>query len=299
MMQDHEIELSVMSNDAPGRMWWSRVTAVATSAGTTVTDTVADNPQYSWPEVMLVRTTPEPDCFRGLVSVLADDADGGIPASVIDDVCAFGLEGWRADFAKFCWVRDYQDYPLLGRDFVDFDDWHLEHIYQQAGALSDLYKPRKKALRPSFHDAFWQMRGDCGDIEALANKRLSQIAQGLNLTGQSDFWATLVGRVHDLATQARSEEEAAAKKLAAERAPILAYADHAIWQRVSGGGALGWSLGNGLRRSGIVEYIQSYLKSTGTYPVGRHTVPYFSRIENFSRPSPPIATVEVQFPEEC
>jgi hypothetical protein len=95
----------------------------------------------------------------------------------------------------------------------------------------------------------------------LADKRLSEIVRCLDLTGRPDFWAALTAKVHDLAEQARAEAEAAAKKRATELAPIRAYADRATWQRF--GGAMS-GIGNGRRRNGIIEYIEAYLKNTGT-----------------------------------
>ena len=291
---EKRIELAVLTSNAPGSMWWSRLEAVASPRGTTITDIVGDGWEDSPGEVMLVRTASTSDCFRGLVSVLAaDDTEGGIPANVIDEVRVLGLEGWQADFAKFCWVRD-DTFALLGRDFVDFDDWHLERIYSQAGALSDLYKVREKAANPVFHGSFWQLHEDRDETEEFAHQKLPDIVRSLNLTGRPDFWEALLLKVHDLAVQRRSEAEAAAKRRALELAPIRAYAQRANYQRVGGAWA---GLGNALIRNGIIEYIESYLKRTGKYPAGRHTVSYSGGITN-NRVQPSKRTLEVQFPDK-
>ena len=117
---EKRIELRVLANPLPGYMWWARLEAVGSPRGTTVTN-IASNPWEDSPgDVMFVKTANTSDCFRGLVSVLAaDDAEGGIPAEVIDDVDVLGLEGWQADFAKFCWVRDEFTFPILGPDFIE------------------------------------------------------------------------------------------------------------------------------------------------------------------------------------
>ena len=115
------IELAVLANTAPGSTWWSRLEVVASRGATTITNIVGEGCEDSPGEVTLVRTASTSDCFRGLVSLLtADDAEGGIPAAVIGEVRVVGLEGWKADFSMFCWVRDGDNFPPLGRDFVRF-----------------------------------------------------------------------------------------------------------------------------------------------------------------------------------
>jgi hypothetical protein len=294
--REERIELAVSSSFAPGLTWWSRLEAVASGGVTTITDTVGEGWEDSPGEVRSVRTASTSDCFRGLVSLLtADDAEGGIPVGVIDDVRVFGLEGWKADFAKFCWVRDEENFPLLGRDFVDFDDWHLEHLFKQAGALSDLYKIRNKVAKPAFYDSFWRLvREDRDDVEALADRKLSDIVKYLNLLGRPDFWDAMVITVHDLAERARSDAETANKRREAQLAPIRAYAERAQYQQISGPMQ---GLGNALISNGIVEYVEAYLKQTAKYPVGRHTVLCSSGISG-NRALPRTRAVEVDFPEE-
>jgi hypothetical protein len=219
---------------------------------------------------------------------------GGIPAEVIDEVRVLGLEGWRADFAKFCWVRDESAYAVLGRDFVDFDDWHLKRIYRRAGTLSDLYKDKNRVANPVFYDSFWRLCEDRDAVEALRKQKLPEIVQYLDLMGRPDFWDTLLTKVHDLAVEAHFEAEIKARKRALELAPIRAYAQRALYQKV--GGPLP-GIGNGLRFNGIVDYVESYLKRTGKYPVGRHTVLYSSTIVN-NRVQPATSRLDVQFPNE-
>ena len=294
--REKRIELAMLANPAPGLRLWSRLEAVASGGVTTITDTVGEGWEDSPGEVILAKSASTSDCFRGLVSLLtAENAEGGIPARVIDDVRVFGLEGWRADFAKFCWVRDEDNFTLLGRDFVDFDDWHLERIYSQAGALSDLYRTRNRVAKPAFYDSFWRLVSeDLDDVEALAGRKLSDIVQHLNLLGRPDFWDAMVITVHDLAERARSEAETAKKRREAQLAPIRAYAERTRYLKMSGPMH---GLGNALIFNGIVEYIEAYLKQTGKYPVGRHTVLCSSDFSG-NRALPRTRAVEVDFPEE-
>jgi hypothetical protein len=292
---EKRIELRVLANPLPGYMWWARLEAIASLGGTTITNIFGNGYEDSPGDVMFVRTASTSDCFRGLVSVLAaDDAEGGIPAEVIDDVDVLGLEGWQADFAKFCWVRDESTSAILGRDFIDFDDWHLERIYGQAGALSDLYRKRERAANPVFYDSFWRLCGDRHAVGALTDRKFPDIVRQLNLIGRPYFWDALLSKVHDLAVKAKFEAEVQAKKRALELAPIRAYAQRAIYQKI--GGSLA-GIGNALRFNGIVDYVESYLKRTDKYPVGRHTVLYSSTIRN-NRVQAPRSTLEVQFPDE-
>ena len=289
------IELRVLANPAPGSMWWSRLEAVASPRGTTITNTVGEGWEASAGDVMFVRTASTSDCFRGLISVLAaDDAEGGIPAGVIDEVRVVGLEGWQADFAKFCWVRDESAFAILGRDFVDFDDWHLERIYRQSGTLSDLYKERNRVTNPVFYDSFWRLCEDRDAVEALRDQQLAEIVGHLDLMGHPDFWDALLAKVHDLAVEAESEAELQAKKRALQLGSIRAYAQRALYQKVAGPLS---DIGNRLRFNGIVDYIEAHLTRTGKYPVGRHTVLYSNGIIN-NRVQPPTNTLEVQFSDE-
>ena len=100
------IELAVSANTAPGFMWWSRLEGVASRGGTTITNIVGKGWKDPPGEVMLVRTANTSDCFRGLVSLLtADDAEGGIPAEVIEEVRVFGLvrDGVLSQHAVLPW----------------------------------------------------------------------------------------------------------------------------------------------------------------------------------------------------
>jgi len=292
---EKRIELQVLANPAPGYLWWARLEAIASLGGTTITNIFGNGYEDSPGDVMFVRTASTSDCFRGLVSVLAaDDAEGGIPAEVIDDVRVLGLEGWQADFATFCWVRDESTFAILGRDFVDFDDWHVERIYEKAGILSDLYRKRNRVANPVFYDSFKRLYEDPGAVGALRDQKLPDIVRQLNLIGHPDFWNALLSKVHDLAVQAKFEAEVQAKKRALELAPIRAYAHRAFYQKIGGHLA---GIGNALRFNGIVDYVESYLKRTGKYPIGRHTVLYSSTISN-NRVQAPKSTLEVQFPDE-
>ena len=198
------------------------------------------------------------------------------------------------DFAKFCWVRDESTFPILGPDFIDFDDWHLERIYEKAGALSDLYRKRNRVANPIFYDSFWRLYEDRAAVRALRDQKLPDILRQFKLIGHPDFWDSLLSKVHDLAVQAKFEAEVQAKKRALELAPIRAYARRAIYRKL--GGSLA-GIGNALRFNGIVDYVESHLKRTGKYPVGRHRVLYSSTIGN-NRVQAPTSTLEVQFPDE-
>ena len=132
-------------------------------------------------------------------------------------------------------------------------------------------------------------------MRALRDQKLPDILRQLNLIGHPDFWDALLSKVHDLAVQAKFEAEVQAQKRALELAPIRAYAQGAIYQKKFGGSLAG--IGNALSFNGIVDYVESYLKRTGKYPVGRHTVLYSSTIRN-DRVQAPTSTLEVQFPDE-
>jgi len=111
------IELAVSANTAPGFMWWSRLEGVASRGGTTITNIVGKGWKDPPGEVMLVRTANTSDCFRGLVSLLtADDAEGGIPAEVIEEVRVFGLvrDGVLSQHAVLPW-EDGEEYRSLSR----------------------------------------------------------------------------------------------------------------------------------------------------------------------------------------
>jgi len=131
-------------------------------------------------------------------------------------------------------------------------------------------------------------------VRALRDQKLPDILRQFKLIGHPDFWDSLLSKVHDLAVQAKFEAEVQAKKRALELAPIRAYARRAIYRKL--GGSLA-GIGNALRFNGIVDYVESHLKRTGKYPVGRHTVLYSSTISN-NRVQAPKSTLEVQFPDE-
>jgi hypothetical protein len=291
------IELYVMADYPPGSYSWSRVEAAAsTSDGTTVTYICGDQNDKKGQVLYAVKEETS-DCFRGLVSALTDDdAEGGIDASALDHVKVTWLDGWKADFAKFCWVCDSEFDAPLALDFIGFDDWHLEQLYAHACHLSDLYKSREKAWSPAFYDSYWRLRDDRDQVDDLREKTLPEIVRHMGLDGRCDFWEVMVSAVHSMANRVRSERKAADEKRAIELAPILAFAKRAHYPRV--GGALA-GIGNGLRSKGVVEYVESYMKRTGRYPTGPHIVPYQTGLSSAgSRTSPPTSTMEVLFPND-
>jgi hypothetical protein len=290
------MKLSVVFNGAPGGQWWAQLEAVSSGEGTTLTDTGGEGRLGDNGEVYLVRHESSSDCFRALVSALtAEDAEGGIPAAALGEVIVEGLTGWRADFAQFCWVRD-DDFQPLGRLFADFDDWHLQRIYGLAGALTDLYKSSFKAQNPEFYESFWRLvNEDEDEVDGLTGKTLADIVGHLDLSGRADFWDQLLCKVHDLAEGARAEADSAAEARAAYLSPIQAYAKRAVYQRV--GGVLP-GMGNAIRFNAVVEYVETCIRRTGEYPVGKHTVKHSSTIQN-GRAGPPTNSMEVHFPDEA
>jgi hypothetical protein len=285
------IQLRVMMSYLPGSTWWSQVDATSTPNGTVVTHSGGDW-QDPVGQINYVTKKDDRDCFRALVSALtSDQAQGGIPADALVYVDVRGVDGWKADFAEFCWVRDEQFSAQYARDFVGFDDWHLAQLYAQARQLSDLYRPREKALSATFHATWHELREDRDQLEQLREKTFAQIVDYLSLGGREDFWNAMIDSVHRMAETARSRRRSAEESRAEELAPIREFAKRAHYPDAGGGS----TIGNALRFNGLVEYIESYFKQTGRYPAGRHIVPYKSSLSSGGR-SPATSKMEVLFP---
>jgi hypothetical protein len=258
-MQKREVKISVFFSGMPGASSFTTVTGRKYGDYISVSFVCRNGDTYKKRRKVRARTI-----FDGLEKVLVEESGPYFhePYENLSDYDTeiTGVNDWQKMYLLLCFGQEHESTINLGRRFSTLSVEQKKDIFGRLKSIDDL-----QTFVEECWDYSW-LETDEGTLDDVKS-----IVKYFKINKKSNLWATVKAKVEEENKKSALQVKEYERQREIERRPYVEYARRAVFREI-GRPAIAHGLHKSAMMRAIIEYIEMYIETNGSYPKGKHTV---------------------------